>query len=64
MEKTIQEMLRELIIFQCELESDRYFLRICNLRGIITKEDMEKNINEINEKMEKVTREIERLSTC
>ena len=60
----INELLKNLVLAQCELEADKYFLNIGTIRGVITKEDREKGMEEINEKLEKVENEIKRLSVC
>lgn len=60
----INELLKNLVLAQCELEADKYFLNIGTIRGVITKEDREAGMKEINEKLEKVENEIKRLSVC
>lgn len=60
----INELLKELVLAQCKLEANKYFLNIGTIRGVITKEDRNKRMKEINEKLEKIENEIKRLSVC
>lgn len=62
--KQVEDVIKRLTNELCELEADKYYFNIAYAKKIISKEQKDTAITEINEKIKIVNNEIKRLSQC